>query len=241
MQPFLVFLVALLVASLPAPARGSGPDAGALGAVMPPYYAALLASARGDADGTLRHVLILKAQWEKVTRRGASDGPAWLADTVMGTSVAAAVGATIDTVRQRLPQDVSGAHADLETIRALMRDARTRRGERTADDAVTEYHDAMERLSSHIGVSNEIALTANDFSLIGDDIERAHSTWIAVGSFPELAKTAPGWNEVAAATKTVLDTLAKAADRHDARIAQQASHTLKERYFDLLSALSRRR
>ncbi len=244
MRHTLVLLVAaLLIACMPASARGSAAsdnvDAVCRSA-MAPYYAALLASARRDADGTLRHVLLLKSRWDEVTRRPGPDLPMWLRDTATGRPVGTAVAAKIDSARQRLPRDVSGAHSDLEAIRALLRDARTRHGARTADDAVTDYHQAMERLSSHIGVSNEVALTTNDFTAIREDVERAQSTWRDVESFAELAKTVAGWNDVAAATSSVLGTIAKAADRRDATSAQQASQTLKNRYFDLLSILSHR-
>lgn len=237
-----ILLVAALVAYMPAQARGNASDIdAACRSAMAPYYAALLASARGDADGTLRQLLILKARWNEVTRRPGPDVPMWLGDSATGPSVGAAVGAKIDAVRHRLPQDVSGAHSELEAIRVLLRDARTRHGARTVDDAVTDYHEAMERLSSHIGVPNEIALTANDFAAIRGDVERAQSMWTKVESFPELAKPVAGWNGVAAATTSVLGTIAKAAERHDATTVQQASHALKNRYFDLLSILSHRR
>lgn len=240
MQRFLALGVAVLVVCLSTFTEASASDTDTIGtAVMAPYYAALLASARGDADGTLRNVLILKARWDRVTRPK-PDVPAWLGDTVGGRSLAAAIAAKIDSARQRLPRDVSGAHSDLEAIRVLLRDARTRRGERTADDAVTDYHGAMERLSSHMGASNEVALTENDFALIDEDIERAHSTWTDVASFQEFEKTVAGWNDVAAATTSALDTLVKAADRRDQNTAQEASRSLKNRYFDLLSVLSRR-
>lgn len=139
-----------------------------------------------------------------------------------------------------MPDWPRSAHSELEAIRVLLRDARTRHGARTVDDAVTDYHEAMERLSSHIGVSNEIALTTNDFTGIREDVERAQSMWTKVESFPELATSVAGWNDVATATTNVLATIAKAADRRDATTVQQASRALKNRYFDLLSILSHR-
>jgi hypothetical protein len=241
MRHALILLVAALVACMPAPARGNASDIDAVcRSAMAPYYGALLASSRGDADGTLRHALILKSRWDEVTRRPAPDMPMWLRDTATGQSLGAAVASKIDSARQHLPRDVAGAHSELEAIRVLLRDARTRHGARTVDDAVTDYHEAMERLSSHIGVSNEIALTTDDFTAIRGDVERAQSMWTKVESFPELAKPVTGWNDVAAATTSVLGTIAKAANRRDATTVQQASHALKNRYFDLLSILSHR-
>ena len=236
-----ILLVAALVACIPAQARGNASDIDALcRSAMAPYYAALLASVRGDADGTLRQVLILKSRWDEVTRPVA-DAPMWLRDSATGQSLGAAVNAKIGAAQHRLPRDVAGAHAELEAVRVLLRDARTRHGARTVDDAVTDYHEAMERLSSHIGVSNEIALTPADFTAIRGDVERAQSMWTKVEAFPELAKAVTGWNDVAAATTSVLDAIARAADRRDVTTVQQASQALKNRYFDLLSVLSHRR
>ena len=62
MRHALILLVAAVVACMPASARGNASDIDVCRSAMAPYYAALLASARGDADGTLRHVLILKAR-----------------------------------------------------------------------------------------------------------------------------------------------------------------------------------
>jgi hypothetical protein len=236
MRHILATLVAALVAGLPALAA---PDTDALcRSAMAPYYAALLASARGDAEGTLRHLILLEAQWDAVTRRSGPDAPEWLRDATAGRPVGMTVAATIGSARRHLPLDVSGAHAELEGIRALLRDARTRHGARTADDAVTDYHEAMERLSSHIGLSNEITLTPKDFTAIGLDVGRARLAWAKVELFPELAGPSSGWS--AGATARVLGTIAEAAERRDATAVQQASRTLKSRYFDLLSVLSRR-
>ena len=242
MRHTLILLVAALVMYVPTPARGNASDVDAVvRSAMAPYYAALLASARGDAEGTLRQMLILKSRWDEVTPRTGPDGPAWLRDTATGQPIGAAVGAKIDSARHHLPRDVSGAHAELEAIRGLLRDARTRHGARIVDDAVTDYHEAMERLASHIGGSNEIALTTTEFTAIRGDVERAQSLWTKVESFPELAKADTGWTNVAAATTSVLVTIAKAADQRDATTVQQASQALKNRYFDLLSLLSHRR
>lgn len=236
-----VVVMAALIASTPGSAQGPAADTDAVcRAAMAPYYAALLASARGDADGTLRHVLILKSRWDQVTRLAGPDVPVWLHDTATGPPVGAAVATKIESTRQHLPRNVSAAHSDLEVIRALLRGARTRHGARTMDDAVTDYHEAMERLSSHIGLSNEVALTAKDFMTMADDVERARSTWAQVVSFPDLAKPPAGWDDVAAATTSALGTLATAAGHRDATAAQAASQVLRNRYFELLSVLSHR-
>ena len=236
--PIALVVVLLAWLPIPAPENAAATDA-ACRSAMAPYYAALLASARGDGDGTLRQLLLLKSRWAEVARRSGSDAPAWLRDTAAGPPVGAAVGAKIDSALRHLPRDIPAAHADLETIRALLRDARTRHGARSVDDAVTEYHEAVERLTSHIGLSNEMALTAKDFTAIGEDVDAARSIWAKVESSAELTPL-PGWRDAADATTRVLGAIAEATGRRDTAAVQQASQILKNRYFDLLSALSRR-
>lgn len=126
-----IALAAALAVYMPVSGRAASDADAACRAAMAPYYAALLASARADADGMLRHVLLLKARWEEVTRQSGPAAPPWLLDSTGGRTVAAGVGAKIDSSRQHLPRNVTGAHADLEAIRALLRDARTRHGVRT--------------------------------------------------------------------------------------------------------------
>lgn len=240
MRHILIALVAALGVPWTSSVRAASDADAACRAAMAPYYAALLASARGDPDGTLRQVFLLKARWDDVTRRSESDLPPWLRDTAGASTVATAVAARIDATRHQLPRNITGAHADLEAIRVLLRDARTRHGVRTLDDAVTDYHEAMERVSSHIGLANEIVLTAADFKTIAGDAARARSAWTDVESHPELAKAPAGWKEAALATTSALASIARAADRRDGAAAQQASQTLRRRYSDLLSVLSHR-
>ncbi len=236
------FLVVALVACVPSQARGRGSDSvdAACRSAMAPYYAALLASARSDADGTLRHLVALKSRWNEVLRAAGPDAPAWIRSDVDGGQVGPAVAARIEAAWRRLPADVSGAHAELERVRALLRDARLRHGARTPDDALTDYHDAMERLSSHIGASNEIALAASDFVAIRSDVGRARTAWMDAASLLDIEHAESPSNGVSAATMRVLNTITTAADGQDAMTAQNASRELKSRYFDLLAVLARR-
>ena len=162
------------------------------------------------------------------------------ADTAAGPAVGAAVGAKIDSALRHLPRDVPAAHADLEAIRALLRDARARHGARTVDDAVTDYHEAVERsVESHRTVERN---RADREGLHGDrrGCRRRAVHLGPVESFPELAQPPAGWSDAAAATTSVLGAIAEAAGRRDAATVQQASQILKSRYFDLLSVLSHR-
>lgn len=235
-----LLLVVLIGSGAPAGRDGRTDVDAACVAAMGPYYAALLASARGDGDGTLRQVLLLKSRWDEIIHRPAPDLPIWLRDTGAGQPLGTAVAAKIDAARQHLPRAVAAAHGDLEAIRALLRDARTRHGARTLDDAVTDYHEAMERLANGIGGSNEIVLSPADFISISEAAARARLAWTAVASSPELRQPPAGWTDIAAATANVLATIAAAADRRDAAAMQQGAQGLKSRYFDLLTLLSHR-
>jgi hypothetical protein len=235
------FAILFLLAWAPSQAgegRASSFDA-ACRAVMPPYYAALLASARGNGEATLRQVVILESRWQTLLRLSASDVPAWLHDTVHGQQVAAYIAAKIESARGRLPRDVSAAHMELEGVRAVLRDARTRHGARTLDDAITDYHEAMERLFSHAGLENEITLTSGDFTIIRDDVRAARSAWTRATASNGLP-AAPGSTSVTAIT-TLLTRIGRAADADDAAVLQRTTRELKEAYFDLLAALARQR
>ncbi len=240
-MPILVALMfTLLVTPVPAQAGGRAPveiDA-ACRSAMAPYYAALLASARGDADGTLRHVVLLESRWKAVLALPADSG-FWLRDTVGGQTTGAAVASKIESARRRLPRDVAGAHTELEGVRLLLRDARVRHGVRTLDDALSDYHSAMERLSGHVGESNEVSLSRDDFVVVRDDVRRARSAWTDVESFQEL-KAVAGSNDATTATRGLLGKIGDAAERSDATTAQEAGRQLKTRYFELLAALARR-
>jgi hypothetical protein len=96
----------------------------------------------------------------------------------------------------------------------------------------------LERLSSHVGESNEIALTPSDFTSIKEDAAHTRATWDPLQR--ELQQAVPGARDVAAATSTLLAKIAGAADARDATTCQNAARELKARYFDLLSLLARR-
>jgi len=226
----LLSALAILSAGWPSAAPQTFDDA--CHAAMPAYYAALLTSARGDGDGTTRHLLVLGTHWKDLS--GRSDAPAWAKQTSGGQTVIAAVQARIDGARQRtLARDVHRAHEELEAIRAILRDARARHGARTFDDEVTDYHEAMERLASRVGLHNEITLTAEDYVAIADQAVRARNAWAAV------AKSVSGWSSAAVQTSTLLSTVQKAASTRDLDGTQRAAESLKSSYFDLLGVLSK--
>jgi hypothetical protein len=206
---------------------------------MAPYYAALLASAHGDADGTVRQLILLRSRWEQLTRQPQAHSCAWLSEVVDGRSVAVSVASQIETARTRLPRDVPAAHADLEAIRMLLRDARARRGLRTFDDALTDYHEAMERLESLIGARNEVALTARDFDAIRDQARTARAAWADVNARHRQLIVSTAWPALSDRTDSALLSMSEGASAHDAAAAHRAAEIVKSQYFDLLRILSR--
>lgn len=233
-----ILLVVSLVALLLFSASGTpqGADAG-WHAAMGPYYAALLASARGDGEGTLRQVILLESRWSQVAREPAL--PAWLQDDIAGKPLVGAIAGRIEAIRRGLPRDVASAHTDLEKIRTLLRDARARHGSRTFDDAVTDYHEALERLISHTGHANEMALAADDLTTIQGDARRAKVAWDGVTSAADVAARSSGWKDLQGATARALTGIDAAAARGDAPATQAAVEALKDRYYELLAVLSR--
>jgi hypothetical protein len=206
---------------------------------MASYYAALLASARGDGEGTLRNVIVLQSRWADLAKRFGADGPAWLRSTGSGRGTSAAVAATIDSAREALPRDVAAAHATLESVRALLREARAAIGIRTLDDAVTDYHDAMERLASHVGEAHEVTLTAADFATVRGDVTRARARCREMDALPDVRRGARDWIDAAAGSVRALDDTLRAAERQDGASTQSGSRLVKRRYYDLLAALAR--
>jgi hypothetical protein len=241
MERALITVVIALAAFISAVGDGTSarsPEA-ACRSAMAPYYAALLASAHGDADGTLRHLIRLKSRWEQLIRQPRSDACSWLDDKSGGDRVAVSVAARIDSARALLPRDVPGAHAELEAIRMLLRDARARRGLRTFDDALTDYHDAMERLDSLIGLRNEVALTARDFDAIGEQARAARAAWADVHSRHHQLLSAATWSDLSNRTDAALETISESASGQNAIGAHEAAEKVKDQYFDLLRVLSR--
>jgi hypothetical protein len=239
-------LALLLTGILLMPAASSAQSAGAdtfaatCRAAMDSYYSALLSSAHGDSEGTLRQILLLRAKWEALVRAAPAGGQAWAQDVTGGQSVLAAVTAMIERARQdTAARDIAEAHSELEGIRVALRDARARHGVRMVDDALTDYHDAMERLTGRVGMRNEIVLNAEDYGAIRDQTTRASAAWAEIGATTDPVARLPGWRDSVARTATVLATLQKAAAEQDAVAAQRAAAELKTHYFELLRILSR--
>lgn len=233
-----VALAAALLPHQPLAAASAGADT-ACRAAMPHYYAALVSSAHGDGEATLRHVVVLAARWREFARAAEPDRSSWPHEAVAGRPLTDAVTAIIESARAMLPRNPAGAHAELERVRVLLRDARARHSVRTFDDALTDYHEAMERLASHTGGRNEIALTSADFVAIRDQAERARVVWSEVESLVDPRIATSQWKDAASQTAGALKATADAAARHDVSAAQNGAESLKTGYFNLLSALAR--
>ncbi len=207
-------------------------------AAMAPYYAALLTSARGDADGTLRHLVALRGRWDNLRRVPEAERPAWASQPP--DSVLDAVAARIEAARGKtVARQMVEAHADLESIRGLLRDARSRAGVRTFDDAVTDYHEAMERLTGRAGQHNEIALNADDYTAIQAQVERAAAAWAELESSAGGLKDARGWPVLSGATGRDLARLRTATAARDMAETQTGAEALRARYLELLTVLGR--
>ena len=209
-------------------------------AAMAPYYAALLTSARRDTEGTLRHLVVLHARWSNLQRVAVADWPRWATQPSGAGSLVETIASKIDGARLKTTgRDIVGAHAELESIRALLRDARARVGARTFDDAVTDYHEAMERLTGRTGLHNEIALNADDYAAIQEQVARAAAAWAEIQSAAGAAKSASGWPGLSGATEKALGLLRSATSARDMGATQTAAEALKARYFELLAILAR--
>jgi uncharacterized damage-inducible protein DinB len=237
MKSFFLFTAMAAALAMPSPASAGTFD-DECHAAMAPYYAALLTSARADVDGTLRHLVVLKSRWTRVQAVPASERPAWAAEAP-GT-LPDVVASRIEAARTAaVARDSVAAHAALESIRALLRDARARAGVRTFDDAVTDYHEAMERLTGRAGLHNEIALNADDYSAIEGHVARANAMWAEITRSAGAVKASAAWPRISGSTESVLAKLRTASSAKDMAATQLASEELKARYFDLVAVLAR--
>ena len=207
-----------------------------------PYYAALVSSARGNTDATSRHLLLFASRWETASRevrksppREVDQDPQWPA---LLDNVSAVIARARELVRH---QDIASAHAELETIRAAIRDIHARHNALTFDDHMTDYHEAMERMVGHAAGRNEIRLTPHDFADMEEDLQAGLTAWRAVqASAGPLAGDA-GWKSAARAADTALDQARRALAAKNATAAGVAAERMRTTYYDLLMAVSKAR
>jgi hypothetical protein len=224
-------------------AAGAGTDFQAtLNAAMGPYYAALVASSRGNVEATQRQILLFASAWDAVVRQGRAGAPPALAADPGWDDVLARGLAAIRSARERVRRrDVTGAHSDLESIRLALRDIRGRHGLLIFDDHLTDYHDAMERAVGHVGGRNEIRLRPGDFDDIHEDVQTAREAWRAAEATAGGRATSPGWAAAVQHLRTSLDAADRAALGRDPDATTRAVEVLHDRYYDLLGVLARSR
>jgi hypothetical protein len=235
----------LLPAALVAVAIGCVVQADATQSIeraMGPYYAALVASARGNIDATSRNLLLFASRWDTAVREARSAppkaigrDPAW--PTVLD-EVTAAIGRARELVRMR---DVASAHAELETIRSAFREIRGRHDALTFDDYLTDYHDAAERLLGHLAGRNEIRLTAKDYADAEEDLHAAQAAWQLVQTNAGTLARQAAWIASAKQADAALGDAARALTGRNATKAGLAAEQVKSSYYDLLLAVSKAR
>jgi hypothetical protein len=213
-----------------------------LQAALGPYYAALVASSRGNIDQTQRQILLFASKWETVAREAPAQAPAAYRDDRQWRALVDGVADTLheasDLCRRR---DVAGAHARLESIRLALREIDERHNALTVDDHLTDLHDAIQRMIGHVGGLNEIRLKPRDFDDIAEDFQAAEQAWKAVvSSAGPLAGSEP-WRAAASRMTQTLSTIDRELQGRRPNSLVPAIEGLRDRYYDLLLAVSKGR
>lgn len=209
----------------------------ALNRAMASYYAALLASHRGDAESTQRHLMILAARWEQVAKMRPPEplgaDPAW-PDAL--ERIRAVLRRSQALVRAR---QLEAAHLELEGLRLVLREVRGRHGLVVFDDHLTDYHEAMERIAARASMQNEIVLTEADYAELEKDLARARSRWAAVERDAGVFADTPGWSAAARRVADLHAELARHLGARDRVGLGRAAGDLRLAYHQLLEVLAR--
>ena len=233
-------LASTLLALLSVPAQGTdfGND---LQAALGPYYAALLASSRGNIDETQRQVLLFASKWETVARRAPTEAPASLRNDSQWRDPVRQMANTLEGVRERCrKRDMPGAHAELESTRLTLREIDARHNQLSVDDHLTDFHDAMQRMIGHVGGVNEIVLKPKDFDDIGEDYQTARQAWSAVQSSAGSLGRSEGWRTAAARISVTLVAIGQElGSSRRPRSPLPAIEGLRDQCYTLLLAVSR--
>lgn len=209
----------------------------AMNGAMGPYYAALIASERGDAESTQRNLVILAARWDQVAREeppaALKGDPQWRAAV---ERVAAIIRRSQNLVRAR---NLQKTHIELEGLRLVLRDARGRHSLLVLDDWLTDYHESMERIAVRASMQNEIVLADADYAEMTKDLARAESLWTNVEREAGQVASAPGWADAARRITAAHGELQKLLAKQDPAAVAGTAGQLKEAYHTLLVALAR--
>jgi len=212
-----------------------------LRSAMGPYYAALVASSRGNLEATHRQILLFMARWESAARQALTDSPPALLNDAGWTKAIDHASASLYRARDRaVARDAAGAHAELEALRMPLRDIRGRHDLLTLDDRVTDFHDAMERLAARAVGRNEIQLTSADFDALQASLASVRIAWREVETAAASdQKLGEGWKPATLAIGAALDRIADAIGRRDNEETGAAAEAVRERYLELLLVLAR--
>lgn len=234
-------LASMLLALVPASAPAADFEKD-LQSALGSYYAALVASARGNLDQTQHHVLLFAAKWETVSREAPAAAPADLRADPRWRELLQQVGATLERVREDCrKRDVPGAHAELESIRLALRDIDSRHNHLTVDDYLTDLHDAMQRMVGHVGGPNEIVLKAKDFDDIGEDYRAAEQAWKAIESSAGSLARSDDWRAGATRVSATLAAIGRELQMRRPASLVPAIERLRDDYYTLLLAVAKAR
>jgi hypothetical protein len=207
-----------------------------------PYYAALVASSRGNIDQTQRQILLFESKWEIVAREAPAQAPAAFRDDQQWHALVQNVA---DTLREASAlcrkRDVAGAHARLESIRLALRDIHERHNMLTVDDHLTDLHDAIQRMVGHVGGLNEIKLRPRDFDDIGEDYQAGQQAWKSAEASAGPLNRSEAWRAAASEVSRTLMTIGRELQARRPEPLVRAIEGLRDEYYDLLLAGSKAR
>ncbi len=225
----------LLAAAATVPLRADFTSA--INAVMPPYYAALLASHRGDAESTLRDLVLVAARWDLVARE---TPPAALAGDPQWPVAVGRVKAIIERTRELVRvRNLDKAHLELEGLRLVLREIRGRHDMLVLDDYLTDYHESMERIAVRASMQNEIVLAEADFVEMTRDLGKARLRWSVVEKNAGAAASTPAWADAARRIVDAQAALEKPIAAKDPALTAEAAERLSDAYHRLLEVLVR--
>jgi hypothetical protein len=235
-------LSAALLVALLVPLSARAADVGAAAKASAPYYAALVASARGNIDATSRQLLLLSARWDAAVREARSAGPPELTrDPAWGAALDRATAMLAKARELARVRDIAGAHAELEEMRLVLHEIRERHGAWTFDDHLAEYHEMVERVSGHVSGRSEINFTQRDYQDVDEDLRGAQASWASVEKSVGAIGSVAAWQQAARETSSALQATARAIVAKDRAGVAIAAERLKSSYFDLLTAVAKAR
>jgi len=208
-------------------------------AAMAPYYGALVASARGDAESTQRHLVVFRSRWAAATAAQASAQRALVEDPAWHDILANVDDAVTRAETLVRAHNLRDAHRAIEGVRLSLYRLRARHALVTFDDRLTEYHESMERLLMRASMYNEIVLRDADYDEMTTDLAHARRRWSTlVREAGPLADT-EGWQAAAARSVAAQDELARLIAARDEPALARAVETMKDAYLELLDVMSR--